>query len=259
MFSLILRRMYTLLLLDKVFYKILIELINLVDWWCCSVQLCPFWLSACWISQVLIGIEISNYYSKFIYFSLQFYKIFPHIFWCLIARCIHTEDFYYSQSQFSHSVVSDSLWPHRLQHARLPCPSPTCKAWSNSCPLSWWCHPTISSSVIPCSFCLQTFPASGSFPKSQFTASGSQSIGASASAWVLPMNIQDWLILGWTGWISWLSRDSQESSPTPQLKSINSLVLSFLYSPILKSIHDHRKNHSFDKMDLCQQSNVFAF
>ena len=88
--------------------------------------------------------------------------------------------------------MSDSLWPHGLQHARPPCLSPTPEACSNSCPLSWWCHPTISSSVIPFSSCLQSFPASGSFPLSQFIALGGQSIGASVSVSVLPMNIQDW-------------------------------------------------------------------
>ena len=94
--------------------------------------------------------------------------------------------------QFSHSVVSDSLEPHGLQHARLPCPSPTPRVCSNSSPLSWWCHPTISSSVIPFSSCLQSFPASGSFPVSQFFIPDGQSIGVSASASVLPVNIQDW-------------------------------------------------------------------
>ena len=104
--------------------------------------------------------------------------------------------------QFSHSVMSDSLQPHGLQHTRLPCPSPTPRAYSNSRPSSWWCHPTISSSVIPFSSCPQSFPASGSFPISQFFTSGGQSIGVSASASTLPMNIQDWFPLGWTGWIS---------------------------------------------------------
>ena len=104
-------------------------------------------------------------------------------------------------SQFSLSVVSDSLRPHGLQHARLPSPSPTPGAYSNSCPSSQWCHPTISSWV-PFSSRLQSFPASGSFPRSQFFTSGGQSIGVSASASVLPMNIQDWFPLGWTGWIS---------------------------------------------------------
>ena len=98
--------------------------------------------------------------------------------------------------------MSDSLQPHGLQYARLPCPSPTPRAYSNSCPSNQWCHPAISSSVVPFSSCLQSFPVSGSFPMSQFFASGGQSIGASASASVLPMNIQDWYPLGWTGWIS---------------------------------------------------------
>ena len=107
---------------------------------------------------------------------------------------------------FSHSVMSDSLRPHGLQHTRLPCPSPTPRACSNSCASSWWCHPTISSSVIPFFSCLQSFPASGSFPLSQFFASGGQSIGVSASASVIPMHIQDWFPLGWTGLISLLSK-----------------------------------------------------
>ena len=106
--------------------------------------------------------------------------------------------------QFSCLVVSNSLRPHGLQHARLPCPTP--RACSNSCPSSWWCHPTISSSVVPFSSYLQSFPASGSFPMSQFFAAGGQSIGTSASASVLPMNIQDWFPLGWTCWISFQSK-----------------------------------------------------
>ena len=112
---------------------------------------------------------------------------------------------YEESVQFSCSVVSDSLWPHGLQHARIPCPSPTPRAYSNSCPSSCWCHPTISSSVIPFS-CLQSFPASGSFPMSQFFTSGGQSIGISASASVLLMNIQDWFILGLTSWNSLQSK-----------------------------------------------------
>ena len=148
-------------------------------------------------------------------------------------------------SQFSCSVISDSLLPRGLQHARLPCPSLTPRAYSNSCPSGRWWHPTISSSVVPFS-CLQSFPASGSFPVSWFFASGGQSIRVITSASVLPMNIQDWLPLGWTGWISLQSKGSQGSSPTPQFKSINSSALSFLYSPTLTSIHDHWNNHSFD-------------
>ena len=108
--------------------------------------------------------------------------------------------------QFSHSVVSNSLKPHGLQHVRLPCPSPTPGVYSNSYPLSRWGHPTFSPSVVPFSSHLQSFPASGSFQMSQFFTSGSQSIGVSASASVLPMNIQDWFPSEWTGWISLQSK-----------------------------------------------------
>ena len=111
-----------------------------------------------------------------------------------------------SSVQFSRSVVSDSLRPHELQHARPPYPSPTPRVHPNSCPLSQWCHPTISSSVIPFSFCLQSFPTSGSFQMSQLFASCGQSIGISASTSVLPTNTQDWSPLGWTGWISLQSK-----------------------------------------------------
>ena len=145
---------------------------------------------------------------------------------------------------FSCWVMANSLPPHGLQHARLPCPSLSPWVCSNPCPLSRWCHPTISSSVVPFS-CLRFFPASRSFPVSQFLASGGQSIGVSASISVLPMNIQNWFLLGWTG-SPCSPRDSQESSPTPQFRSINSLALSFLHSPALTFIHHHRKNHSLD-------------
>ena len=109
-----------------------------------------------------------------------------------------------SSVQFSCSVVSDSLRPHELQHARPPCPSPTPRVYSNSCPLSQWCR--LTKDVIPFSSRLQSFPATGSFPMSQFFASGGLSVGVSASASVLPMNIQDWFLLGWTGWISLQSK-----------------------------------------------------
>ena len=108
--------------------------------------------------------------------------------------------------QFKHSVMSDYLWPHELQHTRPPCPSSTPGDYSNSCPSSRWCHPAISSSVVHFSSCLQSFPASGCFPMSQLFAWGGQSIGVSASASVLPMNTQDWSPLGWTGWISLQSK-----------------------------------------------------
>ena len=135
--------------------------------------------------------------------------------------------------QFSCSVMSVFLRPHGLQHTRPPCLSPTPRAYSNSCPLSQWCHPTISSSVIPFSR-LQSFLVSGSFQTTQLFTWGGQSIGVSASASVLPVNTQDWSPLGWTGWISLQSKGLS----TPQFKSINSSVLSFLYSPTLTSIHD---------------------
>ena len=128
----------------------------------------------------------------------------------------------------------------------MDCSTPGFPELTDSCPLSWWCHSTISSSVVPFS-CLQSFPASaGSFPMSQFFRSGGQNIGVSALASVLEMNVQDWFPLGWTGWISLQSWDSQESSPTPQFESINSLALSFLYGLTLTSIHEYWKNHSLD-------------
>ena len=112
----------------------------------------------------------------------------------------------FSSVQFSHSVMSNSLRPHELQHARPPCPSPTPRVYPNPCPLSRWCHPTISSFVIPFPSCPQSFPASGSFQMSQLFASGGQSVGVSASTSVLPMNTQDWSPLGKTGWISLQSK-----------------------------------------------------
>ena len=165
------------------------------------------------------------------------------------AYKIHFKYFSSLVSQSAQSLSHVRLFaPHGLQHIRPPCPSPTPGIYSNSClsKLSRWCHSTILSSVIPFSSSLQSFPASGCFSMSQFFASAGQSIGVSASASVLPMNIQDWFPLGWTGWTFLQSKESQESSPTPQFKSINSLALSFLHSLTLASIHDHWKNHSLD-------------
>ena len=113
---------------------------------------------------------------------------------------------FFSSVQFILSLVSDSLWSHEPQHARPPCPSPIPRVHPNPCPLSQWCHPTISSSVVPFSPCPQSFPASGSFPMSQLFTSGGQSIGVSASTSVLPMNTQEWSPLEWTGWISLQSK-----------------------------------------------------
>ena len=142
--------------------------------------------------------------------------------------------------QFSCSVVSNSLQPHELQHARPPCPSPTPGVRPNPCPSSRWCHPTISSSFVPFSSCPQSFPASGSFPMSQLFSSGGQSTGVSASTSVLPMNIQDWFLYDGLVGSSCSPRVLQYSSPTPQFKSINFSVFSFLYSPTLTSIHDKK-------------------
>ena len=135
---------------------------------------------------------------------------------------------------------------HGLQHARPPYLSQPPRACSNSCPLSWWCHPTISSSVICFSSCPQSFSTSGSFQMSQLFASAGQSIRVSASTSDLPMNTQGWFSLGWTGWISWQSKGLSRVFSTPQFTSINSLVLSFLYTPTLTSIHDHWKNHNLN-------------
>ena len=161
--------------------------------------------------------------------------------------------------QFSCSVVSDSLWPHESQHVRPPCPSPAPGVYSNSCPSSRWCHPAISSSVVPLCSYPHSLPASGSFPMSQLFARGGQSTGVSASASVLPMNTQDWSPLGWTCWISLQSKGLSRVFSKPQFKSINFPALSFLHSPTLTSTHDHWKNHSLDQTDLCWQSNVSAF
>ena len=147
---------------------------------------------------------------------------------------------------FSCSVGSNSLQPHRLQHARIPCPSPFLRACSNACPLSQWCHPTILSSAEPFSFCLQSFPASGSFPMSWLFPLGSESTTASASASVLPMNIQNWYPLGLTSLISLMSQVCSRVFFSRRLENINSSRISLLYGPNLTSIYDYWKNHSFD-------------
>ena len=138
------------------------------------------------------NLEISSFCHSIV--SLYFF-----LHWSLITPLLF---FQFSSVQSSHSVVSDFLWPHGLQHARSPCPLPTPRIYSNSCPLSQWWHVTITSSVIPFSSCLQSFPESGSFPMNLFFSIDGQSIGVSASASVLALNIQDWFPLGWTGWIS---------------------------------------------------------
>ena len=149
--------------------------------------------------------------------------------------------------QFSSVAQScPTLWPHESQHTRPPCPSPSLWIHSKSHPLSWWCHPAISSSVIPFSFCPQSLPASESFLMSQLFAWGGQSTGVSALASFLPKKSQGWSASDGLVGSPCSPRHSQESSPTPQFKNINSSVLSFLHSPVLTSIHDHWKNHSLD-------------
>jgi len=152
----------------------------------------------------------------------------------------------HSSVQFSRSVVSDSLRPHESQHARPPCPSPTPGVHSDARPSSQWCHPAISTSVVPFSSCPQSLPASESFPMSQHFAWGGQSTGVSALASFLPKKSWADLLQNGLPGSPCSPRDLQESSPTPQFKSINSSALSFLHSPTLTSIHDHRKNHSLD-------------
>ena len=148
--------------------------------------------------------------------------------------------------QFSCSVMSDSLQPHELHHTRPPCPSPTPGVHSDSCPLSRWCRLTISSSIVPFSSCIQSFPASGSFQMSQFFTSGGQSIGVSASTSVLPVNTQDWSPLGWTGWISLQFKGLSGVFSNTTVQKHQFFTLSFLYSPTLTSVHDYWKNHSLD-------------
>ena len=164
-----------------------------------------------------------------------------------------------SSDQFSHSVMSDSLRPHEPQQARPPCPLPIPRVHPNPCPSSQWCHPTISSSVVPFSSCPQSFPALLSFPMSQLSVSGGQRIGVSASISVLSMNTQGWSPLGWTGWISLQSKGLSRvfSNTTVQKHQF------FGAQPSSQSnsyIHTwHWKNHSLDWTDLCWQSNVSAF
>ena len=154
--------------------------------------------------------------------------------------------------------MSDSSWPHELQSTRLPCPSLFPQVCSNSCPLRQWCHPTISSSIIPFSCCLQSPTASGSFPLSQFFTSGGRSIRASALPLVLPMNIQGWFPLGLTGLISLLSKGLSRifSNATIQKHQFFGTRPSLWSNS--QSVYDYWKNHTFDYMDLCQQSDVFG-
>ena len=156
---------------------------------------------------------------------------------------------------FSCSVASHFLWPHGLHHARPPCPSPSPGVCSNSCPSSRQCHPTILSSVVPFSSWLLSFPESGSFPISWLLASGGQSIGASASESILPMNIQSWFPLGLTGLISLQFKGFSKSL----IQRHQFFGAQPFYCPALTSIHDYWKNHSFNQIYICCQSDVSAF
>ena len=174
--------------------------------------------------------------------------VFPSAMWKMCFTpdtCIHRGIYVQIQAQFSSVAQScPTLWDP--MDARPPCPSPTTRVYPNSCPLSQWCHPTISPSVVTFSSHLQSFPASGSFQMSQLFSSVGQSIGVSASALVLSMNTQDWTSLGWTGWISLQSKGLPRvfSNTTVQKHQFFWAQLSF--SPTLTSIHDHWKNHSLD-------------
>ena len=149
------------------------------------------------------------------------------------------------------SLMSNSLQPHGLQHTRLPCPSLSPRVCSNSCPLSWWCHPTISSSVAPFASCPQSFPTSGSFPMSWLFASGGQNIETSASAYVLPTNSQSWFPLGLTCLISLLSKGLSRVFSSTTVWKHQFFGSQPSSCPTLTSLHDYWKNHSFDKLGLC--------
>ena len=170
------------------------------------------------------------------------------LFCCPTYRVIITiflNSIYMHSVQFSHSVVSDSLWPHESQHARPPCPSPSPRVHSDSRPSSPWCHPAISSSVVPFSSCRQSLPALESFPMSQLFSWGGQNIRVSASASILPMNTQDWSPLGWTGWILQSKRLSRVfSNTTVQKHQFFGTQLSSQSNST--SIHDYWKKHSLD-------------
>ena len=195
-------------------------------------------------------LDIGFFFSLYLFFYWKIVALQNFVVSCQTSTWISHQFSSVAQSYPAVCDPMDCSTPGLSVHHQLP------GVYSNSCPLSRWCHSTISSFVVSFASCLQSFPASASFLMSQFFASGGQSIGVSALASVLPMNIQDWFPLGWTGWISLQSKGLSRSSPTPQFKSISSLVLSLLYDPTLTSIHDYWKNYSFDYTDLCWKSNV---
>jgi len=201
----------------------------------------PFELSNNHILQIVFNIP-HILLQLSMYSCVSFYCISPRVSpWNFIAyyskpNLIITSSM--SVSQFRPSVVSDSLWPHKLQHARPPCPSPTPGVHPNPCPLSPWCHPAISFSIVPFFSCPQSLPASGSFQMSQHFASGSQSIGVLASTSVLPMNTQDWSPSGWTGWISLQSKGLLRVFSNTTVQKHQFFGTQLFYSPTLTSIHD---------------------
>ena len=189
------------------YFNLLIWCITLIDLWIVKNPCIPG-IKPTWSSYMILLICCWS--------LLEFCWGFLHlcssaILACSFLFCVESLSgfgigWWFNSVQFSHSAMSDSLRPHEPQHARPPCPSPTARVHPNPCPLSQWCHPAISSSVVPFSSCPQSFPASGSFQMSQLFTSSGQSIGVSVSTWVLPMNTQDWSPLGWTGWISLQSK-----------------------------------------------------
>ena len=189
-------------------------------------------------------------------------KTLVHCSWYKVAQALWKTVWRFLKSRTTISSVAQlcpTLCDPWLQHARLPCPSPSPRICWNSCPSSQWCHPTISSYVVPFSSCLQSFVDSGSFPMNRLFTSGGQNIGVSASASVLPMNIQDRFPLGWTGLISLQSKGLSRASSNITVQKHQFFDTLPSYGPTLTSIHDSWKNHSFDYMDLCGQSNISAF
>ena len=188
-------------------------------WHICLGWLCMDWLIASWVMKALSPQQVCDQWKGFS--SIQFSSV-------QLLSCVQ---------------LLVTPWTAARQP---PCPSPTARVHPNPCPSSRWYNPAISYSVVPLSSCPQSLPASESFPMSQLFAWCGQSIGVSALTSVLTKNTQDWCPLGWLVGFPCSPRDSQESSPTTQFKSINSLALSLLHSPTLKSIHDHWKNHRLD-------------
>ena len=187
--------------------------------------------------------------------SIYFKSKIPHI--LTITRWTHFIKTQVFLLLFSLQVMSDSLWYHRLQDTRFPCPSPSLRVCPNSCPLNWWRNTITSSSVTLFSFCLQSFPASRSFPMSQLFLSGGQSTGASASASVLPVSIQGWFPLGLTGLISLLSNGLSRVFSSTTIQKYQFFGALPFYGPALTSVHDYL--YSLDYMDLCHPSDIFTF